>query len=865
MYLSEIFVCLYMNKFNTKTTIVLAVAALLAFCACSQEPAAPESAAPGVITLSLGAENPATRVTFENDVTFKWSAGDKVGAYMYSTTLPNTGIGEGTYGPWIAPFELISGAGTGNGDFAFEIKYPENGETVGRVAMYPYTTHEVDGPWEYQSYFDENSSSLVFNLPDKWKDLPNLDGVRIPMAANLDSGDKPIMFKHVGAAVKVTLKNVPAGARYFKLSADKNISGEFVIAQSEIGTGTIHGDGSEKYVELQLAEGAGKALESVDIYFPIPAGTYTFNLGIYGDGVTYLEKWGSTSNTVGRGQILRMPAVDLNGSGQGGNQGGGQGDTGLGVYDPSSLAPENKLSGLIYQVNVYSFADSDGDGYGDFQGIIDHLDYLESLGVTALWLSPIHPAQSYHGYDIIDYENVNPLFGKKKDFKNLVKAAHEKNIRIYLDYVINHSGNGHAWFKDCVANGPDSQYWGLYSFSKDPQADCYAGNIDQIPQGWYDTGKWFPVTITSSGDKYYYYSEFATGMLPDYNYWHGENCDQSPAFQNVTNAISTWLSNGVDGLRLDAVKHIYADENGWENIQFWQKFYNTVNSFYHDYAEIDARTNLNGKKDENIFMVGECLSGESTCINYYNSLPSVFDFEFWWKVRDCVNGEYSGGLASGICDRYYAHKNVRSDAVYVPILSNHDSDRTAHEFGGYMPKVRLAGQILLTSPGRPVIYQGEELGYWGHKGNGDEYVRTPILWNPNLSSAATAGVNNKYDADMLKAPIDVESQTADESSILNLYRRFTYARNINPALGDGHPEYDTKTDGNNAVSCWYLHANDSSGKSVLVMHNLTNSTQSVERWDGDNLSNVLVASHNMTVSGHTVVMPPYSSIVFALN
>ena len=848
-----------MNRMNTKTTILLAAAALIAFCACSREPAAPENAAPGAISLNLGAEDPATRVTFENDITFKWSEGDRVGAYMYSTTLPNTGIGEGTYGPWIAPFNLVSGAGTGSGEFTFEIAYPENGEKVGHVAMYPFTANAA---WEYQSEYDEDNATLRFNLPDKWKDLPNLEGVRIPMVANLDSNERPFVFRHVGGAVKVTLKNVPAGARYFKLSADKNLSGIFVISQDEIGHGALRGEGTAQYVELQLAEGAGKALESVDIYFPVPTGTFTFNLGIYGDGVTYLEKWGTTPNTIARGQILRMPAVDLNGSG-GGQGGNGPVELGLGEYDPN-LAPENKQSGLIYQVNVYSFADSDGDGYGDFQGIIDHMDYLESLGVTALWLSPIHPAQSYHGYDITDYDNVNPKFGKKKDFKNLVKAAHEHNIRIYLDYVINHSGNGHTWFKDCVANGPDSPYWGLYTFSKNPQSDCYAGLIDQIPQGWYDVGKWNnEITVTSTGEHYYYYSEFGTGMLPDFNYWHGWNCDESPAFQNVVNAISTWLAYGVDGLRLDAVKHIYADESGQENIQFWQKFYTAVNSFYGMYAS--ERENLIGKQEPNIFMVGECLSGENVCINFYNGLPSVFDFQFWWTLRECVNGEYSNGIASGICDRYYAHKNVRSDAVYVPILSNHDDNRTAHQLGGYMPKIRLAGQILLTSPGRPVIYQGEELGYWGHKGEGDEYVRTPIMWTPSLSSAATAGVNNKYDADMLQAPIDVESQTADESSLLNLYRRFTYARNINPALADGHPEYDSKTDGNSAVSCWYLHANDNSGKSVLVMHNLTGSTQSVERWEGDNLSNVLVASHHMTLNGHTVIMPPYSSIVFALN
>ena len=860
-------------RFSNHALLTLLAAALLS-AACTQEVAGPDLASPAKLTLRLGTESPeATRVTYVGDQTFTWTAGDVVGAYMYSTTKKNVpgsyGV-DGEYGPWIAPFNLTGGAGTGNGEFSFEILYPENGEAVGHVAMYPYVDQEYidiyDGETlvqtlHYKSSFDPQSGNMVFCLPRYWRNLPDLSGVRMPMLANLD-GASPTVFKHVGAAVKVTLKNVPADARYFKLTADKNISGEFVINQSEIGTGVLHGDGASNMVELQLAEGAGKYLESVDIYFPVPAGTYTFGLGIYGDGKVILEKQGSTSNTLGRGTILRLPAVDLNGSSSGGGGGGGGTNTGIGEYDPN-LASASKLSGLTYQMNVFSFADSDGDGIGDFQGVIDHLDYLDALGVTAIWLSPIHPAQSYHGYDVTDYDSIDPRYGTKKTFKKLVKAAHERNMRIYLDYVINHSGNEHTWFQDCKKYGPDSPYWGYYAFSKNPQEDCYAGRIDQIPQGWYDTGKWFPVTITSTGETYYYYSEFGTGMFSDYNYWHGNNCEQSPAFQAVVQAISTWLECGVDGLRLDAVKHIYADEAGQENIQFWQKFYSTVNSYYGTYAEF--REDLTGKADPNIFMVGEVLSGEDVCRPFYAGLPTVFDFQYWWTLRESLNNEGNNGFTGGMCDRFYRHRDVRADAIYTPKLSNHDEDRTATNLGRYMPKIRLAATVLLTSPGRPFIYQGEELGYWGNKSGGDEYVRTPILWTPNITSAALNGVYGKYDADMLQAPIDVLSQEEDAGSLLMLYRRFAYARNINPALADGDPEYDEKTSGDNSVMCWYLHANDGSGKQVLVMHNVSRYSHTVERWPGDNLSTVLVASEPVLVNGNQVTMPPYSSVVFALN
>ena len=827
-------------------TIVSAVA-LVALCACTRELDVPDAPASSrILTLNLGSESAtATRVTFENDQTFKWQEKDSVGAWMYSTTLKNVrgsyGV-EGEYGPWMAPFRLSSGAGTSNGVFSFEVKYPQNNEEVGYVAIYPYSG---------ASYYDEGQ--LVYNLPTYWSDLPDFNAVRIPMAANLGSSEKPIRFRHIGGAVKVTFINVPAGARYFKLTADKNISGEFVVKVSDLGTAVLTGTGSSPMVELQLARPLPNDVPSLDVYFPVPAGTYTFGLGVYGEGVTYIEKQGTTPNTIGRGTILRMPSVNLS--------------VDLGEYDPN-LAPEKKLSGITYQMNVFSFADSNDDGIGDFQGVIDHLDYLESLGVTAIWLSPIHPAQSYHGYDVIDYDSISERFGTKKVFKKLVKEAHQRNIRIYLDYVINHTGNGHTWFLDVKRNGPASPYWNYYAISADPMTDCYAGNIDQIPQGWYDTGKWFDFTVSNTGDKYYYYSEFGTGMFADFNYYHGWNCTESPAFKAVVNAISTWLECGVDGMRLDAVKHIYADETGYENIQFWKAFYNAVNSYYNTYAEY--REDLTGKPDPNIFMVGEVLAGESVCLPFYEGLPSMFDFQYWWDLRTVLNAENAfanGGqnFCSGLCDRFYAHRNKRADAIYSPKLSNHDEDRTAHELGGYMPKIKLAATILLTSPGRPLIYQGEELGYWGTKAGGDEYVRTPILWTPDISSAATKGIYDKYDANMLKAPIDVQSQEADSGSLLNLYRRFAYARNTNPALADGDPEFDNKTSDNSAVLCWYMHANDGSGKCCLVMHNITDQTQTVERWDGDNLSNLLVASSKISVSGHNVIMPPYSSVVFAIN
>ncbi len=662
-----------------------------------------------------------------------------------------------------------------------------------------------------------------------------------------------------------------------------------------------------------------------------------------------------------------------------------------GDYDPD-MDPALKASGLTYQVNVFSFKDSDGDGYGDFQGIISELDYFDRLGVTALWLSPIQPAQSYHGYDVTDYETVFKKYGTEDDFQQLITKAHEHNIRIYMDYVINHSGDMNKWFLDIKEKGTKSPYWSFYSLSKNPEADVKAGKIAQVPPSYgYNQYKWFPVTIGGKDEKrykveldwtnasapkmtvtqtdeavtttgtynnaerylywgggtysqfvdngtnkyklvldyksdwgclvrttkqdvwtgktkwgfnktgdqmvlgqphtlysddnpdavqsiimpggelYYYYTEFGTGMFVDFNYGPASSCKSSAAFQAIMVGVDKWLSMGVDGFRLDAVKHIYANETGPENKAFWKAFYEESNKLYKKYA--DKRSGLSGIVDENIFMVGEVLSGDGDCTPFYEGLPALFEFQFFWDLRECLNNEtihragYGQNFPGSLVYRWNNHQGVRADAIATPKLANHDEDRTASQLGNYKPKVRLAACVLLTSAGRPYIYQGEELGYWGTKSGGDEYVRTPILWTSSQSSAASKALSQKVDWTMLQPSISVEHQAADETSLLTLYRRFGYARSTHPALANGWPEVDNITvsgyDGR--VAGWYLHALDGS-ENVLVLHNFSGSEITVDRSaHGDDLSKMIVSNGKVSVSGSSVTLPGYSSVVFEVK
>ena len=634
-----------------------------------------------------------------------------------------------------------------------------------------------------------------------------------------------------------------------------------------------------------------------------------------------------------------------------------------------------KLSGLTYQLNVYSFADSDGDGWGDFKGIEQHLDYLDALGCTGIWLSPVHPAQSYHGYDPKDYTKLNPRYGTEADFQSMVNAAHAKGIKVYMDYVVNHTGNEHVWFEDCKKNGPSSEYWSYYTFSKNPATEWR--NLPQTASSGYDSGQWFQVVVgvggkvryrldldwTSSsapkltatttteevtsgghsgfylwwgngqcteflqgsgGGRYYmvldfesewgcliregesgdtwtpgkkwgvqnpsdqlregvpmvlyhnatdndavynimmpqgeswqYHSSQFTGIFADISYGPVSTCETSGAFKAVTASIDGWLAMGVDGLRLDAVKHIYNNTTSEENPEFWRKFYDRVNQRY--------RMN----HSEDIFMVGENLSWAGDCAPYYKGLPSLFNFSFWWDLRNMLNNENSYVEGEKFPARLAKHRGwfegVRSGKWIDSIkLSNHDEDRTASSLGKYTPKIGQAACILLTSGGKPFIYQGEELGYWGTKGNGDEYIRTPIMWKADGKGMAKAGVNNKVDASMLTSEISVETQAAESNSLLALYRAFGKAINLSPALADGWIENDD-SNSDNRIASWYIHQNGVD-KVVLVIHNVSGGTVTVDRTaHGNNLSSILISNGKVSVSGLQVTMGPYSSVVFALN
>ncbi len=636
--------------------------------------------------------------------------------------------------------------------------------------------------------------------------------------------------------------------------------------------------------------------------------------------------------------------------------------------DPPLPVPDEEIpsrsgeSGITYQILVYSFADSDADGCGDFRGIEERLDYLKSLGVQALWLSPIHKASSYHGYDVIDYSSVNPDYGSEADFKSLLNAAHSKGIKIYLDYVLNHSSKDNPWFLEAKSS-PDSPFRDYYIFSDSPQEDIKAGKIPMIATegaAGYDSGQWFPAVsggasagkvrftlsldssgkpstltldkveeISNSGPRssgiylYYgdglmeqfytasdrkctlalelesswgvlvrtsttqwdsykygapsgsnrlswgqpltlsntdaqdillpemtttmYHSHFWTSWFADLNYGPVSTCETSPAFTAVCTAADKWIDMGVDGFRLDAVKHIYHNASSDENPTFLKKFYDRCNARFHA---------AGGTGD--FYMVGEQFSSYDQAAPYYSGLPALFDFSFWWTLRDAINSGSGSGFFSALQGYRDTYARYRSDYIEATKLSNHDEVRAGTELMKNSEKMKLAGAVLLTSPGEPYIYQGEELGYLGNKNNGDEYVRTPIMWNSDGSSYADAKLSGKIDSQMRTSSYSVEAQKADSTSVLRSYMKFTELRDRYKALAKGSFENCVAAASVQSIAAWYRSYD---GQKVLVLHNFSAAPASVNL-PSDNLTRLLGSNGTVTVKGQKLTLGTYASAVF---
>lgn len=440
---------------------------------------------------------------------------------------------------------------------------------------------------------------------------------------------------------------------------------------------------------------------------------------------------------------------------------------------------------VFYEIFVRSFYDSDGDGIGDFRGIIEKLDYLNDgnpdtdtdLGITGIWLMPIHDSPSYHGYDVIDYRSIHPDYGTMQDFKDFLAAAHERGIKVIIDYVMNHTSTQHPWFQKSAANDPFYRDFYRWSVTKPTYSGPWGQNV------WHNR----------NGSNYY---GLFWGGMPDLNY-------ENPAVKDSMFAISDfWINDiGVDGFRQDAVLYIYEDgeilKNTDETLQFWQDFSNHVRA-----------------SNPEAFNVGEAWEPTDIVLKYISN--DRLDYAFEFDLAGSILNSVRNGNASSVANQMQKVYDNYPFLQYGTFLTNHDQNRVMNELGESIEDAKLAASLYLTLPGIPYIYYGEEVGMLGAKP--DENIRLPMQW----SSVANAGFSS---TSPWRAPnanfasFNVEDQLNDENSLLNHYKKLIHFRNDSEVLKTGL--YEAGISERDDIFAFVRYSNDSSENNpVLVVINL---------------------------------------------
>lgn len=407
--------------------------------------------------------------------------------------------------------------------------------------------------------------------------------------------------------------------------------------------------------------------------------------------------------------------------------------------------PKWAKEAVFYEVFVRSFYDSDKNEIGDVKGLKEKIPYFKELGVDALWLMPINPSPSYHGYDVKDYKGINEEYGSLEDFKEFLKEAKKNNIKVIIDFVLNHSSSEHPWFVEAKTD-KNSPYRDYYVWADAFDNTNLSGDTGQ--NVWHNAGN----------DKYF--GIFWNGM-PDLNY-------RNPKLrQEIKNASKFWLDLGVDGFRLDASKYI--DPNNDVTQLWWHDFNSYVKSINKD-----------------AFIVGE---NWDKSVNYVSKFMESMDSSFNFNISDQIVEMARGGnvdIIKEIEKRDAIYSQVNPNFIDTIFLRNHDMTRLSNELLNDIQKQKFAMSILLTLPGTPFIYYGEELGMQGRKP--DENLREPMDWYKNTNGLGMTSRPSRNVDLVYTNPndgISVEEETGDKNSILEFTKKLIKIRKENPIIVSG--------------------------------------------------------------------------------
>ena len=482
-----------------------------------------------------------------------------------------------------------------------------------------------------------------------------------------------------------------------------------------------------------------------------------------------------------------------------------------------------------YEIFVYSFCDSDGDGIGDLNGIRSKLDYLQELGINGIWLMPIHPSTTYHKYNVSDYYTIDPDYGTMEDFDALLQECQERDIHVILDLVVNHTGYAHPWFQEAA------NYLKTLSADAEPDpAQCKYVNYYTFSR---QTGAGMRVL---NGTDWYYEAMFSHDM-PDLNLGNPE------VRQDIEAIMKFWLDKGVSGFRLDAAKEFYSGSIS-KNVEVLSWLQTTATAL-----------------DPDCYLVAEVWENFSTITDYYESgITSIFNFAFGDTdgkiikvLRDAGNSSSVTSYATALekADKAYAGNNP--NYIDAPFLSNHDVGRIAGFCGRDEQKTKLAGAMNLMMSGSAFIYYGEEIGMVG-SGN-DPSKRAPMYWNDSRDNGTT---NPPPECTLPESyPFgSLETQRNTDGSIYNYYRQIIAIRNALPVISHG------RTTAENALNqgCISAQRKTWNNETCIILMNIDSKQANVDLSGYTDYKLAAAVSANeeqITTDGTTLHLPAYGLAV----
>lgn len=482
-----------------------------------------------------------------------------------------------------------------------------------------------------------------------------------------------------------------------------------------------------------------------------------------------------------------------------------------------------------YEIFVGSFYDSDGDGCGDLKGVISKLDYVVDMGFNGIWLMPINESPTYHKYDVMDYYTIDPDYGTMEDLQALIDACHDKEIRLIIDFVFNHTSSKNKWFVEACSYLKTLAPGEEPDLSECPYVDYY--HFAYAESG--KSGSYYQVGSTN-----WYYEGVFWSEMPDLN------LDSEAVKTEIETIAKYYLDMGMDGFRLDAVIH-YEEGNNTKNQEILKWFMDYCRSI-----------------KEDVYVVGEGWTDLNTMAGYYSStINSMFNFalsQYDGKIVKLVNHTAAasslGDAILKIDDKFSSNYQ---DYIDAPFITNHDTARLSNTLQNNPDKIKYAAGILMSMNGSPFVYYGEEIGM-ASSGNKDENKRLAMLWDSEGSEGMTKSPANA-DAGITSSFDTVAGQLSDPLSIANYYKRAARIRNENPEIARG--KVTTYPDISTSDVC--VISKEYEGSVVYVIYNMSEEIQTVD------LSNVIPEGTTirgyLTVDGsvielkdNTVEMPYYS-------